>query len=67
MMKLDLYEDHKLTDKFFDEYKLDDVLLFSYAEVGANGRPGNVEAVVKINNNEICVYSGSYMWNNPNL
>ncbi len=66
-IKINLFEEHELTNEFFNKYKLDDVYLFSYASPGANGKPGNIEAVVKINDDEISIYSGSYLFNNEKL
>lgn len=66
-LKINLFEDYELTDEFFDSYSLDDIIFFTYAEPGAMGKPGNIEVVVKLNENEIAVFSGSYLWGNPKL
>lgn len=60
-MKINLFEDYNLTNEFFIKYKLENILWFSYAEEGAMGIPGNIEAVVNIDNKEVCIYSGSYV------
>ena len=66
-MKIDVFEDNKLTDEFLEKYSLEDVLLFSYAMPGAQGFQGNIEAIVKLNDNEIGIYSGSFMSDNSKL
>lgn len=66
-MKINLFQDYELTDEFLGHYKLDDVLWFSYAEAGAMGIPGNIEAIVKTNEKEIDVYSGSYVMQKDTL
>ena len=59
IMKIDMLEDYELTNDFFNNHCIDDVLWFSYAEAGAMGIPGNIEAVVKSNDKEIDIYSNS--------
>lgn len=66
-MKIELFEEYELTTEFLKKHTLDDVYLFSYAEPGANGKPGNIEAVIKTSDKEISVYSGSYLFENEKL
>lgn len=65
-MKIDLFKDNKLTNNIFDHIKLDNLIMFSYAEAGANGIPGNIEAVVIIDDN-IKIFRGSYIMNKEEL
>lgn len=67
VMIIDLYEDYELTNDFFTNYKIDDIIMFSYAEPGAQGFMGNIEAVTLMDNKEIGIFSGSYLYKNPNL
>ena len=66
-MNIDLKNEYELTDEFLNNHSLDDVVVFSFAEEGANGTPGNIEAVVKMNDKEIKLITGSYMWGNEKL
>ncbi len=61
-INIDLYNCKSYDNDFFNTYKIDDVLMFSFAEPGAMGTPGGVEVVIKTKGDEIVRYYGTYVY-----